>query len=230
MRLRAFKDWVTPPGTSQLLYATTTLLWLPFRAPAICVTLNGTNAYVSLPSINLSAGTALTIEAWIAPNALTNTATSEVIRQEGAGSFPPPPDWLISFRNNGTLLVFGLNAGGYQDLVVPISPDDYVDGNWHHIAATYDGTTKRIYKDGIQIGSASQSGNVAATGGSCIVGANLHYPEYVNGLIDEVRIWRLERSADELKQSLNQSLFGSEVGLAGYWRFDEGVGGPVFDA
>ena len=213
-----------------LLLLAAAFLWLPIRVPATCVSLNGTNAYVSLPGINLSAGNTLTIVAWIKPNALTNTTFSEIIRQESASSFTPPPDWLISFQNNGTLLAFGLATGEYQELRVPITPADYVDGNWHHIAATYDGVTKRIYKDGIQIGSGSQSGNVAQTGGPCFVGASLRNPEYFNGLIDEVRIWRVARSANELNQFLNRSLLGTEPSLVAYWRFNEGAGSRVIDA
>ena len=190
---------------------------------------NGINSYVTVPPINLSASNALTLEAWIKPTDLTTTAYSDLIRQQGASYYP---DWLLLFQNNGTFLSFGVNAGGtYNELRVPINAADYVDGNWHHIAATYDGTTKILYKDGVPIGSNSQSGNILFSGAPCSLGAFSSYSpsEFFNGLMDEVQVWNVARSAAQVSQLLNHGLTGSENGLSAYFRFDEGSGVTTSD-
>ncbi len=45
-----------------------------------------------------------------------------------------------------------------------------------------------------------------------------------NGIIDEIRIWDVARTQQEIQQFMNQELDGSEQGLVGYWKFNEGMG------
>src|SRR5258706_10683666 len=112
-----------PGGVWFFFHLTACLLIFELAAQAQfgnAIQLNGTNAYVSVPVINLSASNQLTIEAWIKPDDLVQTAYSEIIRQQGGGA----PDWLVSFQNTGTVLSFGLltTGSGYQKLHVSISP------------------------------------------------------------------------------------------------------------
>jgi len=48
--------------------------------------------------------------------------------------------------------------------------------------------------------------------------------QYFTGLIDEVRVWKVGRSQEEIKNSMNTVLSGGEDGLLYYYRFDEGTG------
>ncbi|UBF24983.1 hypothetical protein K9N68_25580 [Kovacikia minuta CCNUW1] len=50
-----------------------------------------------------------------------------------------------------------------------------------------------------------------------------------SGTIDEVRLWKRARSQRELQADRHQRLTGQELGLAGYWRFDESQGNTVYD-
>src|SRR5262249_19052432 len=54
--------------------------------------------------------------------------------------------------------------------------------------------------------------------------------EWWDGELDEVRIWNTARSAAEIQSNMCRSLTGTEPGLMGYWRFDEGSGTTVMDA
>src|SRR5262249_19144535 len=45
-----------------------------------------------------------------------------------------------------------------------------------------------------------------------------------NGVIDDVRLWNVARSAAQIAQNMTQRLTGNEAGLAANWTFDEGVG------
>ncbi len=49
-----------------------------------------------------------------------------------------------------------------------------------------------------------------------------------SGLIDEVRVWNVERSAG-IQAAYNTVLTGGEAGLVGYWRFSEGSGTTSVD-
>lgn len=50
------------------------------------------------------------------------------------------------------------------------------------------------------------------------------------GELDEVRIWSTARNAREIRSDMFRTLTGTEPGLMGYWRFDEGTGTAIMDA
>src|SRR4029077_18000384 len=58
------------------------------------------------------------------------------------------------------------------------------------------------------------------------IGANTVDGHYFVGLIDEVRVWNIARSAAQIAATMRQRLAGNETGLVGYWRFDD-VGGTT---
>ena len=43
-------------------------------------------------------------------------------------------------------------------------------GAWHHVAGTYDGTTMRLYEDGLLVASAAATGSIATTAGPLVIG------------------------------------------------------------
>ena len=53
--------------------------------------------------------------------------------------------------------------------------------------------------------------------------------ENSNGAIDDVRIWNVARTQQEIQQFMNHELDGSEEGLVGYWKFNEGRGDTAYD-
>ena len=53
--------------------------------------------------------------------------------------------------------------------------------------------------------------------------------ESFNGIIDEVRIWNVARTQQEIQQYMHQQLTGTEPGLVGYWQFNEGTGNTAYD-
>ena len=85
-----------------------------------------------------------------------------------------------------------------------------VDGQWHHIGFTFDGSTKKSYIDGRFVGQQTGiSGTlVSSFAGRRIgqFGTNATY--FLNGYLDEVKIFDYALSDDEIKREYNQ---GSSV-------------------
>jgi len=81
------------------------------------------------------------------------------------------------------------------------------DNNWHHITMTWDNTNLYYYLDGKYITSAADSGAGDHGRGSYIGagdgGAGLQ--DYVNGQIDDVRIYNYALSADQIKKLYNNA-------------------------
>jgi hypothetical protein len=49
-------------------------------------------------------------------------------------------------------------------------------------------------------------------------------------MIDEVRLWNVARTGEQIKENMSKQLTGNEGWLVGYWRFDEGAGTSAADA
>lgn len=78
-----------------------------------------------------------------------------------------------------------------------------VDGNWHHVAMTYDGENLRSYIDGSITATNPVSGNL--TGRAAEIGRYLSNTYVTNGYIDDVRIYGRALSSEEIKAVYNIS-------------------------
>ena len=47
--------------------------------------------------------------------------------------------------------------------------------------------------------------------------------QFWNSALDEIRIWSVARTEDEIRVSMNSPLTGQEDGFVGYWNFDDGT-------
>jgi hypothetical protein len=103
------------------------------------------------------------------------------------------------------------------------------DGQWHHIAGTWDGTNQVIYVDGSQDASRTYlgSGQINSTDEPITIGRSIDSGgpgRYLSGQIDDVRIWNLARSQQDIRSSRFHRLQGNEAGLIAYWPMDEAIG------
>ena len=113
------------------------------------------------------------------------------------------------------------------DLIVSASPINLLDGNWHHIAATFDGTTRSIYVDGILKGSDNPGSSHTVPAMNVRIGSTctLCGGEYFNGGIDEVRIWNVGRTQCDVISYMNCEIPSSETGLVANYHFNQGFDG-----
>lgn len=126
---------------------------------------------------------------------------------------------------------FFLFPGGYVVDRVGCNNSDVLSappvlGSWQHLAGTFDGVTMRLYVDGEQVASRTA---VLSPGSRFTAGASwsFYFGEFRNffrGDLDEVRVWSIARTEAQIRESMNVYLGGTETGLVGYWRFDEGSG------
>lgn len=95
------------------------------------------------------------------------------------------------------------------------------DGQWHHVAVTLSGTSVQFYVDGSADGTGFVSGAPKTwTGGRSIGANNTGQSLFVDALMDEVRIWNVVRTQQEISANYQTELVGNEAGLVGYWKFN----------
>jgi hypothetical protein len=101
---------------------------------------------------------------------------------------------------------------------------------WLHVAATYDGKVMRAFLNGVEKKSITPTDVLATTQTTVKLAWSPYTDAHFDGLIDEVRIWNVPRTADEIKNNMLRSLNGDEPYLIAYWRFDEGSGTIAHDS
>jgi hypothetical protein len=102
-------------------------------------------------------------------------------------------------------------------------------GAWHHVAGTYDGNAFTLYVDGDMVASIGRSGLIGTNNYDVNIGNHPTLNRPFNGGIDEVRVWNVARTQQEILDDMNWELSGLEAGLVGYYRLNEGVGQEIFD-
>lgn len=129
---------------------------------------------------------------------------------------------------DNTGLSFWLQSSTVQ-IVTVSTGQNYTDGNWHHVAGTWDGTYARIYVDGVLVNSAIKSGfgtiennNLPVCIGTDSAGIHSQVDRFFNGDIDEVRIWGRALCQGEILNNISCELPGSQANLAGYYKLNNG--------
>jgi hypothetical protein len=106
-------------------------------------------------------------------------------------------------------------------------------GIWHHAAATYDGTTWRLYLDG-ELDAVSTVGQPPRWDSAQKAGLGTAFDTsgtaagYFNGTIDEARVWNHARSVDGIDSTINERITTPRTGLVARWGLDEGAGTGVY--
>jgi hypothetical protein len=162
---------------------------------------DGVNDYVSVPddaSLDLSKG--MTIEAWVNPTAL-GEHRSVVFKENRKAA----QQTYSLYASNGASKPAAEVAVGTR-YTTQTSSQAIPAKAWTHIAATYDGTTLRIYRNAVLVGSKAMTGSLTASSDPLKIGGNAVWSEWFKGTIDEVRIWKASRTAAEIKTDMQTAI------------------------
>ena len=161
---------------------------------------DGTNDRVDVPdaaSLDLSNG--MTLEAWVNPTTNSGWRTA-MLKERGK-------DLLYAlYASNGakpTAEVYsGTENASPGTAALPLNA-------WTHLATTYDGTTLRLFVNGVQVSSKAVTGSMPNTAEALRIGGNAVWGEYFAGLIDEVRVYSRALSANEIGLDMKTAVVGS---------------------
>jgi len=115
--------------------------------------------------------------------------------------------WLIfNYPSNDGKLSFVLNSGSP---VLKSTTSAWIAGQWYHVVATGDGSTLRLFVNGVLEASMASTVTPVVNGYPLQIGGNTEQGYYFAGAIDEVRLYRSSLSATGV-QSLSASI-GSQA-------------------
>ncbi len=182
------------------------------------VILDGSGDYVLIPANTApDISSNFTIEAWIKSSYVYGRVL--FMRGNDTGG----DELYLGFQNHTNIQVV-LDGGSpfYFSGSTNFSEDD-----WHHVALVYDAGEVTCYVDGAAYGTpVAVSATFDFDGSHALIGAdfnafNSSVGRYFNGQIDEVRLWNVARTVNEITDNKDTELLGSETGLIGYWTFNE---------
>jgi hypothetical protein len=205
-------------GLSGALFNSPAWLNSPVQHQLNAMSFDGIDDHVSIPSNpTLNITTAITLEAWVyaTKNAGIQNVVSKSSNSQNTGYIFPRTDdgWASA--------TFYLHIGGFWRYLTAPYPSL---NNWHHLAATFDGSTMHLYINGSLMNSLAASGAIASNSNPLTLGNQPGYPEFFGGAADEIRIWNVARTQAEIQNNQNKELDPAlEPNLVSYYTFNQGI-------
>ena len=158
---------------------------------------DGVDDYVSVADANsLDLTTGMTLEAWVQLDTASPWRTA--IFKEKPGSVV-----YDLYATNASNSPQGEARFGSAIVQTP-APPALTAGVWTHLAVTYDGAALRVYRNGTQAATKAATGAIQTSTGALRIGGNLIWGEYLDGRIDEVRIYNRALSAGEISTDMTR--------------------------
>jgi hypothetical protein len=191
--------------------------------PGSALRFDGADDYVELgnpPELQITGNQ--TIEFWIKPFNFNNRQNPFAKAYAGEGTMTLELSGHISYYWG----ILGNNSGSdtvhYQGFgtgrPIPLN-------RWTHVALVRDLDAGKLswYFNGEKVNEADALFTEAVAGDNSVWFGRGYVSNFA-GEMDEIRIWNVGRTAEQIEAGVFARMNGDEAGLAGYWNLDEGAG------
>lgn len=195
--------------------------------------LAGTNSCADIPGPAFTNLTAATVEGWVKWRRFDHF--SRFFDFGDTNQF-----MAVSHRDLGGDLEFELwtrdRPRGDSAIVRMVVPEVVQTNHWYHLAAVSGPHGMKLYVDGVLEATNDYTGSFARMDGNAhnYLGRKNMFSENSNARTDgqmaEVRVWSVERPAQQIRDDMFKQLSGHEPGLVSLWNFDQVTNGVVPDA
>ncbi|MFW0862568.1 MAG: DUF2341 domain-containing protein [Candidatus Komeilibacteria bacterium] len=112
----------------------------------------------------------------------------------------PPTSFYGLYTQATNKAYFVVNDDGYN-----VASTSTINSAWHHVTGVREGNTIKIYIDGVLEGTSSTSGSVSSTS-ALTIGDDGGGNRYLNGKLDDIRIYNYALTDKQVKEVYNQGL------------------------
>ena len=164
-----------------------------------------------------------TIEAWINSPHWRNSWQENTI--VSADERDPEVGFAFSAggrRGGAGQLSFSVMIRGGKTEIT--SPPLLETDRWYHVAAVVKPNNVTLYVDGRNVAQGDLMPGYIPSRGPVRLGNGAYSNRYMNGAIDEVRIWHICRTQTEIRRDRLVTLRGTELGLAAYFPMTKAKG------
>jgi hypothetical protein len=161
----------------------------------------------------------LTIEAWVKIERAPEIGENYAIVSKWGDASDRSYWFAYTNRDGADMLDLHWSSDGVT-VTQAVVDATLTPSQWHHVAVTKSGAVK--FCDGSQGGPGGSSAAIFDGAADFAVGAQVSgtNANFFDGLIDDVRIWRIARDGAEIVADRSRELNGVELGLVGYWRLN----------
>lgn len=166
----------------------------------MAVTFNGTSQYISVANNTAFNFTpSITIMAW----ARTTNTNLLTLRQRILSRYLNAATANEQYALDLSMGMPRFLIGTTGTVSAVTGPTAAATGVWNHMCGTYDGTTMRLYVNGVSVATLARSGAITSSTGiftiGCDASSSTTRAEYFTGSIEEVRIYNRALSAGEVQ-------------------------------
>ena len=160
------------------------------------------NGAVTVPAFGVDEPKEMTIEMWFKPTEKIAGGGRIDLMYRGNGGGRPH----LTFNRGGIL--FGCYVGTKAKEFQVVSTYNAFEPQWYYLVLTQDKDKAIMYIDGKKDGEADSGGDVRMDFGvhGMSIGANTGNSNFFNGTIDEVKMWSVALTAEEVKKNMDQAL------------------------
>ena len=190
---------------------------------------NGSSSYVNCGTINLS-GNQITLQTWVYVDAFKTNFPyiTSVMGTEQTGNHAAIRFGDASLAANRAQFILRIGSVHVKlNGTIALEAD-----SWNHVAATYDGSSMKIYINGILDVSNSQTGNFTSNS-TFELARNYANSRILDGFIDESSVFDVALSQQTIREWMCKKITSSHpnyANIVGYWPMDEGTGNSADDA
>jgi len=187
---------------------------------------DGVNDFLNLEGRIKIARSSFTIEAWIKRY---RNGIYETIWAHGDSYINQLMSFSFQENNLTNFWIYDKSINPPSDILS--TTETYADTNWHHWAFTYNISTRarKIYRDGREIAH-DFSKYIYKGEGFCVIGTYIMTGDFFKGIIDDIRIWRTERTPEQIRRHMFNEIRTLESNLVAYLKLNEKSGDSLWDA
>ena len=199
------------------------------EVPGTALAFDGSDDYVELPGKSLIDPAAGTLELWFRAEGVSQTQMLIHGGENSANGFGGEEELHVNITSGG---VIDFGAYGGDDPWRLTGTTSLTADTYHHVAAQWseaDGTVN-LYLDGQLEATGSYAAFSTATWEDFLrLGVNNASSRLFAGQMDEVRLWHVARTEQQIRETMHRTLDEYEDGLVAYYQFNDAAGTTLTD-
>lgn len=199
------------------------------NAQNAALSFNGSADYIEITNADqLNFASNFTIEAWVQLD--KTNGTNFILSKSWCGN----SEYAYTFNVVDGKVRWGWNNNGNCNFSSMVETTNiiYNPGDCHHLAVSHSSSMVKIYVDGVEVPTALMLGNYSNIAPSTepfrlgiYKGLNGNFLYFMDGKIDELKIWNTIRTPQQVAFSMNNALLGNESNLVLYFDFENLIAG-----
>jgi hypothetical protein len=190
-----------------------------------CLSFDGVGNYIQVPAFSPVQNVSMsdfTFETWVFFNDFE--ASDQYLFSASSSYYYYPIEVRTTSDQRIRFFIYD-NYGNYREVYSSVLDPD----TWYHIACVYDGDAQKIFINGQEEATYNWYGHFTITSGFT-VGKHYNYSSgYLDGILDETRIWQVSKTAAGIQQDMYREIPTATPGLISCWTYDNIEGNTVVD-